>query len=182
MTTYASARGKGWIDVQCDNCRTRYSCLVEGVGTASNQLLPFSDESLKDFAQADLNAELTVKAARIPCPECGAYSDALVGETQEKARRRTFWAVFAGGGFLLLIVVVGLLNAIVHRAESKGAPSWFFLVIVGTFVTAFIAARRGSQMAYESADLNRDLARNKKSSQRKLAAGQIKILSEPGKK
>jgi hypothetical protein len=154
---------------------------VEGFGTASNQLLPLSDKSLQEFARADLNAELTVKAARVPCPECGAYGDALVEETQNKARRRTFWAVLIGGGFLLLIVVVGLLNAVVTHGASRKSPALLLLTMLGSLVAAFIAARRGSQIAYEKADLNRDLNQNKRSSQRMVAAGQVKTLSAPEK-
>jgi hypothetical protein len=156
--------------------------LVEGFGTASNQLLPLSDQTLKDFASSSLSDALTEKAARIPCPKCGAYGEALVEETQNKARRRTFWAVLIGGGILLLIGVVNLLNAIIPRADPKQAPSWFIWVILGSFIAALIAARLASQFAFRSANLNRDLAQNKRSTQHKVAAGQVKILPEPGKK
>jgi hypothetical protein len=47
VTTYATARGSAWIDVECDRCRTRYSCLAEGFGTASNQLLPLPEQTRK---------------------------------------------------------------------------------------------------------------------------------------
>ncbi len=181
MTTYASARGGGWIDVRCDDCGTRYSCLVQGLGTASNQFLPLSEETLKEVARADLSAELAEKAARIPCPQCGAIGEAMVEEIQDKARRRTFWAILVGGGPILLILVTTLLNTLFPRHDPKGPPPWFIWILVGSVVTAWIAARKGAQYAYEKADLNRDLAANKRSTQRRVAAGQVKVISEPGK-
>jgi hypothetical protein len=155
---------------------------VEGFGTANNQLLPLSDQTLKDFASSSLNDALTEKAVRIPCPKCGAYGEAVLEETQNKARRRTFWAVLIGGGIVLMIGTTILLNALFPRADPKQAPSWFIWVILGSIIAALIAARLASRFAFQSANLNRDLAENRRSTQRKVAAGQVRILPEPGNK
>ena len=128
-----------------------------------------------------LRAELAEKAARIPCPQCGAVAEALVEEVQDKARRRTFWAILLGGAPLLLVVVTLGLSALLPRTDPKGPPPWFIGVLVGSPIAAWIAARKGSQYAYQNADLNRDLVENKRSTQRRVAAGQVKIISEPGK-
>jgi hypothetical protein len=181
MTTYATARGGDWIDVQCDQCPTKYSCFVEGIGSASNQFMPFSQQTLKDFASSDLRDELKGKAARIPCPKCGAYGEAVVEETQNKARRRTFWAVLLLGGPLLLIGTSNLLNALITRADPNQPPSWFIWVILGSLITSLVAARLTSQVAFRSTNLNRDPEENRRSAQRKVAAGQVKILPETGK-
>jgi len=182
MTTYATAQGGGWIPVQCDRCRTRYGCHVEGFGTASNRMQPLSDQTLKDFAVSELSDALKEKAARIPCPKCGAVGEAVAEETQNKARRRTFWAVWIGGGAALLIGATNLLNALLPRADPKQAPSWFVWLILGSFISALVGAFLASRVAHRIVDPNRDLAQNKRSTQSRMAAGQVRILPEPGSK
>ena len=181
MTTYASATGSGWINVECDKCHTKYCCLTEGYGTANNQLMPFSNDTLKTVATFELNENLKKKAVRIPCPECGSFGKALVEETQSKARSRTFWAIFIGGGILLLVGITNLLNSIFPQAETKHAPSWLVWVILGSFIASFIAARFGAQIAFLKSNLNLDLEKNMISTQIKIDKGLVKILPESGK-
>jgi hypothetical protein len=162
MTT-ASARGKDWVEVECIQCSSRYSCLVEAAGSASDTILPASGDALREAARYDLRKALQRKAVTIPCPNCGKFTDDYVDTKKRFVGRIVAWPSF----FILVIVFFNVLAMISPEPET-----W---IIVATIIGAFVACRILAAVAKRKVDPNRDLDANRRQAQQMVARGTIRI-------
>lgn len=165
MGRTAVARRKDWVEIECNRCNTRYGCLVEAIGTASDSFLPASDKALHEAANYDLRKALEREAATVPCPMCGAYSDDRVETVQRRIGRIVAWPSF----FILVIVFCNVIVKIFPDVEG-----WVMLIV---FVASFIGCRILANVARRQANPNRNLEENKKLAQRMVSRGTVRMVS-----
>jgi hypothetical protein len=163
VTTYATASQKGWVEVECERCSTRYSCLVEGYGQASDTILPASDDTLRDAARYASSESMKRKAAAVPCPKCGTYGNAHVEKVERQVGRIVFWPSLV---VLTILLFAGL------AAVAPKTPAWVLLIII---VVAWIAARILANVARRMADPNQQLDANRRLAQERMARGTVRM-------
>jgi hypothetical protein len=164
--TTAYARQKKWVGVDCEMCGIHYSCLVEAVGQASDDLLPFSDNTLKEFALLDLDCTLQRKATSNPCPQCGAYPQSHVEQARKTSGCFIVWGLFLAISALITFILVML---------APNAPAWTLIIIL---VISLVSSRLLSGSLVDKFDPNRDLERNRRIAQAKLSSGTIRVQSQ----
>ncbi len=165
----AHVHNTGWVEMECDRCSTRYSCLLDEWGHADTGFLGLagivpSDETMKEAAQYDLRATMKRSASRVPCPKCGAYGAAYVEALQLKTSRVVWWLAF-------LVAAAALIG--INVAVWPDAPAWTVFIHIAA---AWIAARIAGNMAAGKVDPNQDLEKNRKRALQGVAKGIVKVI------
>jgi hypothetical protein len=164
----AHVHGSGWVEMECDHCSTRYSCLQDQWGFSDTGWLGLagivpSDETMKEAAQYDLRATMKRSASRVPCPKCGKYGHAFVEAIQQRAAKLVWWLTFFGSAAAILGVFLVLWN---------NAPAWIFLLILAA---AWVIAKVASNLAGQQVDPNRNLTANKQRALNGISKGIVRI-------
>ena len=161
--TTAYAKQKKWLGVECEVCGTAYACLVEAEGSASDTLLPFSKDSLKDMARYDLDFKLRRKAEQVPCPCCGFYQQEHVDHVLAVARGFIVWGLSAALFLLQVLVLVAI---------APKTPAWVLLIVLAV---AVILPRFFCGFLVAKFDPNRDLERNLRLARARMAHGCLRV-------
>jgi hypothetical protein len=149
--------------MDCDFCGTYYSCLVEGQGDASDSVISFSEDTLKEMARIKLDIALQHKAANNPCPNCGAYPKLHVEHVQKTIGRLIGWGLFIGI-FIALSVLLAML--------APKAPVWtLFFVLIGSFAATKLLGKPLNSLL----EPNRNMEKNRQLAQSRLQNGIIRI-------
>ena len=164
--TIASARQRKWLGVECDACGTRYACLVEAEGTASDTFLPWSKDSLKDMAQFNLDFKLRQKAELMPCPCCGSYQQGRVEHVFAVAKGLIVWGLTAALFLLQVLLIV---------VAAPKTPAWVLLIVLAV---ALILPRLFCNPLVAKFDPNLDLEKNLRLAQARMAQGVLRIEPE----
>ena len=166
----AHTHAKGWVEMECERCSTRYSCLLDEWGHADTGFLGLlgivpSDDTMREAAQHELNANMRRSASRVPCPKCGVYGSAFVAAMQARAFRTVWWLAFIASTALYLGLVI---------AVWREAPSWTIFVILAA---GWVSARIAANAAVMKADPNQNLDANRKRAQQAITKGIVKVES-----
>ncbi|MDQ7827338.1 MAG: hypothetical protein RDV48_31380 [Candidatus Eremiobacteraeota bacterium] len=168
VTTYAVARKKQWMPMECETCGAFYDCLVEATGQASDDILPASRDELREGAMMNLDVALQKQAAGNPCPQCGAFPQSHVNRVLATAGRLIVW-----GLFIVLFIALAVLIAVVVPKAPAG------IVFIVILIVSFIASRVLGGFLANRADPNSNLERNRQAAKDKIARGAMRLQSTP---